>query len=230
MADLSEIQAAQSVKVIGSDLTGTETTPMGVDTNGSAQVILKDGSGATVIAATSPSLSASAVVTRPIPFEVPTYSATASGFVCAAAATDVFTITGSATKTIRVTKFKISGTTTSGTAIKCNIQLIKRSTVDSAGTRVADTPVSYDSTNAAATATVGHYTANPTVGTLVGILRADANSFSTTGVSGGIIEWHFSDSGQPIVLRGISEQLAVNFNATTITGPVISIVVEWEEV
>lgn len=199
------------------------------DTGVPAPVKISDGVlDATIVAAT-PSLSAPALAIRPIPYAPQSYSAAAVGFVPPASATDVFTITGSATKTIRINKIRVTGTTTSGSAIKTVFNLIKRSTAATGGTRVAATAVPHDSTNAAATATVGHYTANPTVGTPVGTIRSIAGSVSATGISGGDIVFEF-EINQPIILRGITEQLAVNLNGVTITGPIMSISVDWSEV
>lgn len=161
----------------------------------------------------------------------PTYSAVAGAFVPPSSATDVFTITGSATKTILITKIRVTATTTSGSAIKVTFCAVKRSTPDSGGTRVAATVVPHDSTFPAGTATVGHYTANPTLGAIVGNVRCMTGAVAGTGVSGGDITFEFGDDhNMPMVLRGTSEQLAINLNGATITGPVMSISVEWNEI
>lgn len=159
-----------------------------------------------------------------------TYSASAVGFVPPAAATDVFSITGSGTKTIRVTRLEIDGTTTSGSGISLNLQLVKRSTANSGGTSSSVTAASHDSANAAATATVLSYTANPTLGTLVGVVRTARFSFVTVGTDTLGEDWDFGTRpSQAIVLRGTSQVLAVNFGGVTITGPVVDITVEWTE-
>jgi hypothetical protein len=170
------------------------------------------------------------LVVRPIPYEPQTYSAAATGFASAASATDVFTITGSGSKTIRVHSLRVSASTTSGSAIKLNISLIRRSTADSGGTAVAATVVKNDTDNAAGTATVNHYTANPTLGTAVGTMRAVSIAVANNGINGGNVNFDFAAQGQPIILRGTSQQLAVNFGAVTITGAIVSIFAEWSEV
>lgn len=163
--------------------------------------------------------------------EPQTYSAASDGFTVASTPTDVFTITGSASKTIRIHKIKVSGTTTSGSAIKLKISLVKRSTADSGGTSVSDTVVPHDSNNNSGTATVSHYTANPTLGTTVGVVRSEQLGITNQGLSGGTVEWIFNESPhQPLVLRGTSQQLGINFGSTSVTGSVISISVEWSEV
>src|SRR5689334_4986236 len=98
------------------------------------------------------------------------YSAGILSLAPAASATDIFTITGSASKTIRVVEIALIGTQT--TAGVVGIQLVKRSTANSAGTSSAPTVVPHDSASAAGTATVLAYTANPTTGNLVGVVRA----------------------------------------------------------
>jgi hypothetical protein len=179
----------------------------------------------------TPLLSDQAQIVRPLPYEPQTYSASASAFVPPASATDVFTIIGSATKTIRIHKIRVTGSTTAGGGIKTTFQLIKRSTLNTAGTRIVSTNTPHDSTNAAATANCGHYTVNPTVlGTSVGTVRSAHVAVTNTGLTGGDIEWNFEALGQPVVLRGVSEVLAINLNGVTIAGPIFSISVEWSEV
>ena len=95
-----------------------------------------------------------------------TYGASITGLALALLATDVFVISGSATKTVRITKISFDAIqTTAGQAI---IILARRSTADTLGTSTAPVAVTFDTTNAAATAVVLAYTANPTLGTLVG--------------------------------------------------------------
>lgn len=45
MGDLNELQATEAVRVVGSTTAGAETTPLAVDTLGSAWVILRDAAG-----------------------------------------------------------------------------------------------------------------------------------------------------------------------------------------
>lgn len=211
MADLSDLQSADAVKIVGSDLSGVETYPI-------ASTI------------TTPSLSEPGMVVRPLPYEPVTYSAAAVGYVIATAATDIYTIIGSASKVIRINKIRISATTTSGTPIKVSIVLIKRSTLNTGGTRVAGLAVRHDSLSPAAAASVGHYTANPTLGTSLGPARSASTSVTTSGVSGGDILYDFERGGEPMILRGASELLAVNLNGGTVSGPIVSVCIEWIEV
>lgn len=156
------------------------------------------------------------------------YAATVVGLVTAATATDIFTITGSGTKTIKITRVEISGTATAATSV--NIELIKRSTADSGGTSSAVVVVPLDSNNAAGTATVLSYTANPTLGTNLRSVRAARYSFSAAGGLSQPLTWNFGGlPAQPPTLRGTSQQLVVNFNSTTVSGASIGIAIEWTE-
>ena len=168
-------------------------------------------------------------VTR-MPSASTTYSAAIVGLASAITATDIFTITGSATKTVRVTRIVVNGVQT--TAAQVNVLIIKRSTANTAGTSTAPTRVSYDSTNAAATATVLAYTANPTLGTAVGTgsaRRAFIPGAATASDAQGL-EIVSGDVGQQqMTLRGLAEVLAINLNSTTVAGSAFNITVEWTE-
>lgn len=158
-----------------------------------------------------------------------TYSA-ASTLPLAASATDVFTLTGSASKTIRITLIRLSGLAT--TAITVPVQLIKRASVNTGGTISTNTAVPHDSTNATATATCVSYTANPaTLGTTVGALRADKVNFGLTASdTSPIIVWDFGiRPSQALVLRGATEVIAISMATITVTGGSLSVDIEWTE-
>src|SRR6185369_6864531 len=149
-----------------------------------------------------------------------TYSCTTAGFTPAATATDLFKITGSASKTIRIVDIRLNGTATAATTV--DVFLIKRSTDDTAGTFVAGTVVSHDSNDPVASAVVGHYTANPTLGTAIGTIsrKKVLLPISTTTAADPNISLIPNGAltmlDRPIVLRGTSQILAVNFNGAAI--------------
>ena len=167
--------------------------------------------------------------------ERPTYAVDLSNYgPLAGAPTDVFTIYGSATKTIRVTRVTITLTAT--TAVTVPIQLIKRSTTNTGGTAGVAVATPYDSNNAAATATATAYTGNPTalgtvVGTAVRAARYFAEITATVSTSPAqMIDWEFGlNNCQPIVLRGTTQGLCVNLGGTTIAGGRIDVTIEWTE-
>lgn len=228
MADLTDLQAAETVKIVGANSSGIESTPINATNNGAIHSNLRDSNGIEIISSSAPSLNAVAIPVRNIPFEPATYSAAASGFTIAATATDIFNITGSVSKTIRVLRMRLTGTTTSGSPITVSSVLVKRSTANTGGTRVSATVVPNDSSFPSGTASVGHYTANPTVGTSVGNISSYRITFNQTGITSGSVLWDFSN--QPITLRGTSEQLCLNFSSTSVTGSRLSISIEWQEV
>lgn len=159
-----------------------------------------------------------------------TYSASVTGLAPAVAATDIFLINGSATKTVRITRIQISGIATAAGAYA--VQLIKRSAANSGGTSTAPTVVPHDSTDAAATAVVLAYTANPTPGTAVGTMQVKTITVSTAAGAIPIVptEMNFEmRDEQPIVLRGTAQGLAINLNGVTMTGGVLSIDITWTE-
>lgn len=162
------------------------------------------------------------------PSVVPTFSAAIIGLAPAANTSDFFTITGSATKTIIVTKIRIGGTQTL-TGAK-DIYVLKRSTANAGGTSIIPTSVSHDS-NDAASAVVRAYTANPTVGTLVGVLRAIKMSITAPGTVGDDIEISFShEFAKGIVLRGTSQVMSLHGNGVSFAGGAnLDISIEWVE-
>ncbi len=190
-----------------------------------SNVILFNENGDTVGDSTTP-----LVVSSPSPN---TYSAAIGGLVAAASATDIFTITGSASKIVYITRIALMGTQT--TASSRDIYLIKRSSANTNGTSSTLTNVPLDSNNAAATAVVRAYTANPSgLGTAVGNIRTrkvfvSLASGNTSNADEMILEFGTRNT-QPLVLRGTSELVAINLNGVTIAGNSFCISVEWTEV
>jgi hypothetical protein len=84
--------------------------------------------------------------------QVPTYSAAINAHAPAATPTDWFTIEGSATKTIRITRITVALRATA--ANQYRVSLIKYSTFLTGGTAATVTAVPHDSTNAVATAVI----------------------------------------------------------------------------
>jgi hypothetical protein len=159
------------------------------------------------------------------------YSATTGFFNPVASASDIFVIGGSGTKTVRIDRISVSACATS-TAV-AELRLFKRSTADTGGTSSSLTAVPLDSTSAAATATVASYTANPTAGTLTGILRATVYTWATCTSPAFPAQLLVHEFGHgratELVLRGTAEQVSVNLGGSTPTGASVSITVEWTE-
>lgn len=234
MADLTNTQGSTPVEVVNE----TSGNTLAINSDGGInENLAKVGGtaialGQTTMSASVPVVMASNQTAIPVTTEgqKTSYSAAAVGIVVAAAATDVFTIIGSATKTIRVTRIVASMSTTAGSGIAENASLVKRSTADTGGTSTTPTVVPHDSNNAAGTAVVRSYTANPTLGTAVGTIRVVRSAATTAGTTIQEIVWEFGTRpAQAIVLRGVDQQLCINLGGVTITGPVADFSVEWTE-
>lgn len=159
------------------------------------------------------------------------YSASVTDLAVVTGATDFFTISGSAIKTVIVKRVIVSATAQSTT--QADILMLKRSSANPGGASSAVTIVPHDSTNAAATATVLAYTANPTLGTLVGVVRSVDYTLvaRNSNSSADIREFNFgTEEDQGIVLRGTSELMAINHNGDAINGCQMHVSVEWREV
>lgn len=157
-----------------------------------------------------------------------TYSAALINLVVAATATDICVLKGSATKTIQVQRITVSGyQATGGTA---SIALIKRSTANTGGTTGTADGIPHDSLSAAASVAFIGYTANPTLGTLVGLLDAQLVFFGATTAAGDLYVWTpGKDPSQGIVLRGTAQSVAVNLNGSTLTGGYLNCTATWIE-
>jgi len=232
MADLTDITSAQTVKIVGCDSSGIEQTPVLSTSAGGLHANLRDNLGNELLGRRTPA--------QAIPVsdaETATYSANVTGLVAAASATDIFVITGSASRTVRIKKIRITGTRT--TATFTSILLIRRNADNTGGTSTVRSNLPHDTNNPASTAIVRAYTANPTTlgaTTGTGILKsshlpmpvaAPGNAQSTINET---LNWEFvSGEAQPIVLRGVAQILSINLNATTVAGSSFNISIEWTE-
>ena len=162
-----------------------------------------------------------------------TFQASSTRTTLAASATDFWTFTGSASKTIRILEIKYQADDTGSSLVFNTISLIRRSSAGSGGTATTLTAIALDTNNASATGTVKIFTANPTVGSAVGTLRTERNasgSAVTASTPWGVIFDH-KVAGQALVLRGTSEQVALNLGGVTQAGtyPKMNVEVTWTE-
>lgn len=168
-----------------------------------------------------------------------TYSAGFIGLVPAASATDVICIAGSATKQIKIQSIKLSGS--AGTAVSLPITVIRRASVNTGGTAAsttanpANTISKRDTTFATATATLIAYTANPTI-TDASPTYMDSAEITLVVTSSAIAPILLFDYGRnnadllsPPVLRGIAQQICLNFNAISISSGLLNGVITWTE-
>jgi hypothetical protein len=163
-----------------------------------------------------------------------TYRAAKTALTPVATPTVVFQIAGSATKTVRVKKISVVGAATAYGTMPCT--LYRSSDAGTLGSAVltAITAGEMDSAGAAATAvvaTVGtaNYTTVPAAAGIIGAARVDFAPLTTaaTSSSNARTQWVFD---RALVLRGVAEVLAINFNSTAVvSGGVLDFEVEWEE-
>lgn len=185
--------------------------------------------GATVAFGTIPS--GGAIQTFDFSEGVKSYSA-AGTVVVVASATDVFTIYGSATAGVYITKIEVSGFQT--TAALARLALIKRSTLDTGGTPVALSAIPHDASDPASSVVVNTYTANPAVlGAVVGNIDVAyviiPLATGATG-SGYPYTFNFGERAKVVFLNGVNQGLALNLNAVTFAGCTLAIRVEWYEI
>lgn len=161
-----------------------------------------------------------------------TYIISSSNITAASAATDIFALQGSATKTIRVVEVRVNGTQTTGGAV--TIVLVKRTSANSGGTFSSTIVAPADTNDPDSTGVIYQYSANPTtLGSISngGFFRitnmfipgATKTSFSPDQV------WNFGEFSKAIVLRGTQQELCVNLNAQTVTGGVFTVSMTWTE-
>lgn len=173
------------------------------------------------------------VPTRSADTTLATYSlaATMAAADIAATPTDIVVLRGSATKTVRLKKVGVKVWWDTGAAgLAVPIALKKHTTANTAGTSTTPTPVQFDSGDAAASAVVLQYSANPTItGTPVSFASLQAGTLALETVSGA--EWSFLDFEHAMVLRGVAQEVAINLAgfAGTQTGLNIAYEIVWSE-
>lgn len=171
---------------------------------------------------------------NPIPIAiiniVSTYRASIADLSPAASATDVTTLCGSATKTVKVRYIQASADTTAPASMDFYVYL--RTASDVGGTSAPVAAASLDPTNnPTSTAAVRSYTANPSsLGTGILIVGDHYAAPAATSTGYPITQWMetFGTRGtQPIILRGVNQCAAFGFNGNAIPAGA-SVYVNWE--
>lgn len=160
----------------------------------------------------------------------PTYVAGTSGLVPPAAANDILEIIGSASKTVKIRQVQISCTATAAAAY--DFTMIKRSTANTGGTSGLLAIVPLDANDAAGTAVIKGYTANPTLGTLIGVVRTVKGTVTTAAGTIMNVPTVFdfgTRSTEALTLRGTAQVAVLNLNGATMTGGSCNMDVEWTE-
>lgn len=168
------------------------------------------------------------------------YSAGFVGLVPAAAATDLFCITGSNAKLIKVARIRFSGT--AGTLISIPVTFVRRNLADTGGTAAtttanpANTVSKRDTTNPTSVATLISYTANPTINDTSPTFISSSQLTLPTTAAGTVIvplQFDYVDETPALIeqptLRGPAQQFCINLNATTVTTGVLNGSITWTE-
>ncbi len=140
----------------------------------------------------------------------------------AASGTDFLEILPSSSKAIHVQQIEIYAFATAATFQQVN--LLRRSTLNSGGTRTAVTAIKHEQADAAATGSVNYYTANPTTGTLVGKIKAIPLYFAPVAGTAKIdaVVLQFGDRHKPLILPPNStESFVLNLRSSTPSGAII---------
>lgn len=167
------------------------------------------------------------------------YSAVALALPPASSATDIACIAGSSTKTVIIRKITITGT--AGTLVTAPFTLVRRTSVDSGGTAAtttanwANTISKRDTTDAASTATLISYSANPTINDTSPTYVASAHLTLPVTSAGTVtrpLVWDFDTPFsfvKGVVLRGAAQQACVNLNGVSVSSGLVHLSIDWTE-
>ena len=169
----------------------------------------------------------------------PTYTAGFIGLVPPASATDTICIAGSATKTIAVTRIQLSGT--AGTLVTLPVTLVRRATVATGGTAASTTAnpanniAKHDTASPTASAVPISYTAVPSI-TDSSPTYLQTQSLTLPVTSAGVatvpLDWRYGNIAvgeQPLLLKGIAQQLCLNLNTISVSSGVLNGSITWYE-
>lgn len=168
-----------------------------------------------------------------------TYVSSASGYTAYATPQDMLTISGSATKIVRVINMRLLMQSTTGTLI--TLFFLKRSTANTGGTATNPTGIPLDSASAAATAVLNLYTAAPTPGTSLGTINYQQLLTAATTAAPSVFQLVALASllnaqqtpnafMQPLTLRGVAQSLCINFAGAALpAGSTFGYEVTWTE-
>jgi hypothetical protein len=138
VADINDIEAAMSVKIVGSNSTGVEQTPVNSTVGGALYSNLRDGSSNEIASGTTvPLNSARGLVVRNLPHYPPTFSAYAASVAIGNGKSMISVLNASGSSVVlRLIKIKIYNVqTTTIAGIMANFGL-RRITAHSAGTQL----------------------------------------------------------------------------------------------
>ena len=161
---------------------------------------------------------------------VPIKNTYRASFIGAPVATLTFSLRGSATKTIKVTKIGFSQIGTTSTYI--DLSIIKYSTI-ATGTASLPTMVALDSTNSTSTGLVQNWTVTPGTQTSVGVITSKKYLVPklADNVVPELLQFDFGKGQRGtsnLILRGVSECIGINLSSL-VAGSDANIFIEWTE-
>ena len=145
---------------------------------------------------------------------------------------DLFCITGSASRLVKVKSIQLNGVASA--AVTAAFNLVKRSTVDSGGTSTTPVGVPIDSAQVVpvATATMKAYTVVPTPGTSVGTISSRYLTLNTAAAGPtDDVSWVWTPTNlnSDVRLRNATESLCLNAPGTLTGATGISVEFLWTE-
>lgn len=162
------------------------------------------------------------------PTQLRSYRAAVTALVPAASATDIFTIAGASGKTITVRTLHCDGSADGAQGVVLSV--VKRSTLDTGGTSTAPTAIQLNPVQAAASATLKAYTANPTLGTAVATLAVGIMATTVASPAFNNVGVTFDFTNQNLFITSATAQVSVNANATTFNNnSKVNCWAEWSE-
>ncbi len=162
-----------------------------------------------------------------------TYVYSINALALLASHTDLLVLRGSATKLVKVIHFEISGLITTSAEVLAYLK--KHTIADTGGTgTLAATATKHDSNDGAQTAVINTYqTTLPTVDASATIIRTIRMQWAPAATTATVPDRYAVtfgvDGGEPVVLRGVAQEFALNFNTITYTGGVVDFSVTWTE-
>ena len=156
-----------------------------------------------------------------------TYHVVSSGIVVTANGV-FFSLQGSATKTVRVTRAYCSGLLTVGANVLIQVYRTTAAVSSASGT-TAITPRLLDTQNSAATAVATSYTTS-TLGTGNTLVSATRAFYPNGSATSNPAEFLFGGrNSQTLVLRGTSEFMQISTTASSYTGALFDLDIEFTE-
>jgi hypothetical protein len=162
-----------------------------------------------------------------------TYTYSINALALLASHTDLLVLRGSATKLVKVIHFELSGLITTSAEVLAYLK--KHTIADTGGTgTLTATATKHDSADGAQTAVINTYqTTLPTVDASATIFRTIrmqwAPAATTVTLPDRWIQDFGNNGGEPLVLRGVAQEFALNFNAITYTGGLADFSIVWTE-